>query len=185
MSRLTREYMKGRRSRGQFLALSHAYLESPQYAALSSRALKALIDIAGQYNGRNNGDLTAAWSVMRVRGWTSKDQLAKSVRELLDRGWVMLTRKGGRDRSTPTLYAVTWWGIDDCGGKLDPGVTASAAPLNTWKNPDRSSVPSTKTRRLVKRLSRLTGQTAPCHGAKVIRLAPNQPVARGENAAVS
>ena len=172
-----------KRSGPPFLKLPYAYLESPQYAALSPRALKALIDIAAQYNGYNNGDLTAAWSIMRKRGWTSKDQLAKAVRELLGRGWVMLTRRGGRDRCMPTLYAVTWWGIDPCRGKLDPGITANDRPLLTWKHPDRALVASTKATRRVKRLPRPAGHTVPSGGANVVTLQRHQPGERVEKSA--
>jgi len=110
--------------------LIHDYFTSPEYAALSSRAVKALVDIYCQFRGSNNGDLCAAWSIMSRRGWTSKDQLAKSVRELLDRGWIEITRQGGR--RIPTLYAVTFLGIDKCGGKLD--ISAHAAPSHLWKS---------------------------------------------------
>lgn len=66
---------KGRRSKGTFAALPHAVLESPKYAALPPRAVKALLDLYAQFRGVNNGDLKAARSVMQPRGWRSKNSL--------------------------------------------------------------------------------------------------------------
>jgi hypothetical protein len=109
--------------------LIHAYFSSPEYAALSPRAVKALIDLLTQYRGANNGDLCAAWSIMRKRGWSSKDQLVKAIRELLESGWIIVTRPGGR-RIT-TLYALTFFPIDDCNGKHD--VKPMVAPLHYWR----------------------------------------------------
>jgi len=54
MSRLTRSRMKGRRSAPHYSQLIHAYFESPEYARLSPRAVKALIDLYCQYRGSNN-----------------------------------------------------------------------------------------------------------------------------------
>ena len=133
MSRRTREAMKGRRNRtGSFSALVHEYFQSPQWAALSHRAARLLIDVYCQYRGTNNGDLCASWSVMRKRGWRSKSQLRKALIELEAARWLLRTRQG--DINKPTLYAVTFCGIDHCGGKLE--VQADPKPLHAWKYPD-------------------------------------------------
>lgn len=147
--------MKGRRNGHHYSQLIHAYFESPEYAELSPRAVKALIDIYCQYRGANNGDLCATFSVMRARGWRSKDQLAKALDELIDKGWLMITRQGGRN--IPMLYAVTFMAIDACGGKLDTQPTTS--PPHLWKRPLVYSAP-------VISLPRSTGQVAPPHGAR-------------------
>jgi len=105
-------------------------LQSPQWAALSAHALKLLLDLAAQHDGKNNGDLCAAWRLMAARGWRSRDTLGKALAELEESGWIVRTRQGGRHRAS--LYAITWRAIDDCGGKLDlaqPGPVA----LNLWK----------------------------------------------------
>ncbi|KJS04336.1 MAG: hypothetical protein VR73_14740 [Gammaproteobacteria bacterium BRH_c0] len=120
---------KGRSEGGGFLRLHHRLIQHPNFYTLSPRAVKLLIDIAGQYRGLNNGDLSAAYTLMRQRGWTSKDQLSKALAELLERGFLILTRQGGRTR--PSLYAVTWEPVNDCGGKLD--VSSTNAPPGNWK----------------------------------------------------
>jgi|TARA_B100001971_G_scaffold150400_1_gene139529 hypothetical protein len=66
---------------------------------------------------------------MRNRGWNSSDQLHKAKNELLERGLILVSRQGGRNKCS--LYAVTWQPIDDCKGKLDIG--ASNKSLNLWK----------------------------------------------------
>ena len=101
-----------------FLHLHKALLNSPDFIALKGNSIKLLIDIASQYNGRNNGDLCAALAVMKKRGWNSNQQLQKSLREILDRNLVVQTKQGGLNMG-PNLYAITWQPIDDCGGKLD------------------------------------------------------------------
>ncbi len=133
---------KGRKEIGSFVALPHAVLEHPNFTKLSPRAVKLLIDIYAQYRGNNNGDLCAAFTIMKTRGWTSKDQLQKAKDELLEVGWLIVTRQGGRNK--PTLYAVTFQPIDECKGKLD--VNPTAAPPGNWKNfPSevKSSAPNT------------------------------------------
>jgi len=132
--------------------LVHNYFTSEEYAALSPRALKAMIDLLVQFRGANNGDLCAAWSLMRKLGWTSKDQLAKALTELKERGWIIVSRQGGR--RIPTLYALTILRVDPCNGKLD--IAATRTPLHLWRN-GRDSVIS---------LPRSAGQPPPPHGAK-------------------
>jgi hypothetical protein len=141
----------GRRRTGKgFSMLVHEYFTSREYAALSAIAVKALLDLYTQFRGNNNGDLTAAWAVMQPRGWVSKDTLSRAVHELLEHGWIVVTRQGGR--RIATLYAVTWLGIDHCGGKLD--VAANPVPSHAWKW--SASVIS---------LPRPSGQSAPTIGS--------------------
>ncbi len=133
MSRMTRMRSKGRRDKGPFLALPHAVLDSPNYLSLSVHARSLLVDLSRQYNGNNNGDLCAAWKLMEPRGLKSRDTLWKALKELRHYGLIELTRQGGLNR--PSLYAVTWLAVDDCGGKLDVAPTRVASGL--W----RQSVP--------------------------------------------
>ncbi|MBK7614316.1 MAG: hypothetical protein IPJ08_07520 [Burkholderiales bacterium] len=81
--------------------------ESPPFAALNPWALKLLIDVAVQYNGHNNGDLSAAWKLMEARGWHSETTLNKAKKELLAAGYLVEMRKGRRP-NVCTLFALTW-----------------------------------------------------------------------------
>src|SRR3569623_800529 len=91
---------KERQESGSFVIVPHAVLEHPNYTKLRARAVKLLMDIYAQYRGKNNGDLCAAFTLMTLRGWTSKDQSQKAKEELLDVGWLLVTRQGGRNMPT-------------------------------------------------------------------------------------
>jgi hypothetical protein len=121
---------KGRSETGFFVAMPKTILESEEYAGLSAHEVKLLIDLYAQYNGRNNGDFNCTWSLMEKRGWHSEDTLHRALKGLIEHGWIIRTRQGGKNRCS--LYAVTWLRIDECGGKHDQRATVTAP--GTWKN---------------------------------------------------
>jgi hypothetical protein len=82
---LDRRRAKGRANKGSFISVPHTILEHDNYASLSARAVKLLIDLFAQFRGSNNGDLAAAWKLMEKRGWRSKETLHRAKRELLDK----------------------------------------------------------------------------------------------------
>lgn len=125
-------------SSGTFVAIPHMVLNSEEYAALTPRAVKLVVDMLAQYNGRNNGDLAAAPSMMRARGWKSKANLSAALAELLDTGFLVQTRKGSRN--VAALYAYTWNVVDECKGKLDVHLSGRA-PLHLWRHANRQFVP--------------------------------------------
>jgi hypothetical protein len=120
---------KGRREGGQFFALPYRILEHENFIRLSPRANKLFTDLLPQFNGKNNGDLTAAFSVMKKRGWKSKETLHLAIDELLHYGWLIRTRVGGLNKSCH-LYAFSFLSIDDCSGKIDCKPTK--APPGGW-----------------------------------------------------
>jgi len=126
--RSKRERLKGRASHKGFLGINKDVLESESYSKLGAWAVKLLVDVAKQYNGHNNGDLSAAFTLMKPLGWHSKGTLARAIKDLLDNGFLELTRQGGKNRCS--LYAITWKPIDECGGKLD--VTETRVASNLW-----------------------------------------------------
>lgn len=107
-----------------FLNLPNSMTSHPDFISLSGKAIKLLIDIARQYNGYNNGDLCCSMSLMKVRGWNSNDLLSRAIKELIEKNWIILTKCGGLHIG-PSLYAITWQPIDECGGKLDVLPTTS------------------------------------------------------------
>lgn len=130
MARSRRERLKGRRTAGKFALIPLAVLESVAYAALGWSARALLLEMAAQYNGHNNGDLTAAHAVHKARGW-QRSTLQAATAELEAAGFIARTRQGGRNSCN--LYAVTWQPIDECPGKgLDHGM-ATTVPLNLWR----------------------------------------------------
>jgi hypothetical protein len=126
---------KGRQVSKSFVQFPHDLLNHDSFRTLTPRATKFLVDISAQYNGRNNGDLCAPLSLMKKRNWNSSDQLFKAKREVEQRGLIRVARQGGLNRCN--LYALTWFPINECDGKLDVQPT-SVAP-NDWKRwPDPS-----------------------------------------------
>jgi len=120
-----------KRERGRFLALPYAVLTSAAYLSLSPHGIKLLIDLGMQYNGTNNGDLSAAWKLMRPRGWRSEETLAKAKRELLQTQLIVETRKGWRPNRA-SLYGLTFFALDHCGGKLD--INPGGFPYGAWRH---------------------------------------------------
>jgi hypothetical protein len=110
---------KGRRETGRFVAFPHAVMKTEDYTGLSYKSKALLLDIALQYNGRNNGDLTVALAVLRNRGWKRQATISEAVKELLDADLIIRTREGQfrNPHSRCALYAITWQPIDDCNGK--------------------------------------------------------------------
>lgn len=110
--------------------MPHVLLESAKYSQLSAQAVKLMLDLYSQYKGTNNGDFSMTWAMMRKRGWRSKDTLYRALNLLIDKGYIVQTRQGGRHQCS--LYAVTWNPIDDCGGKLEH--PSSRVALGCWKD---------------------------------------------------
>lgn len=132
---------KGRREGGQFFALPYRILEHENFIQLTPRGNKLFTDLLPQYNGKNNGDLTASFSILNRRGWKSKETLHLAIDELLYYGWIIRTRIGGFNKSCH-LYAFTFLAIDDCGGKLDCKPTKIQLGLwkekvDKWEKPSR------------------------------------------------
>tara|TARA_R110002072_G_scaffold165194_3_gene318366 strand:+ start:1269 stop:1736 length:468 start_codon:yes stop_codon:yes gene_type:complete len=133
--------MAGKRKKkfeGRYVGIPHNVVSSAKFIGLSAHAVKLLLDLAFQYTGYNNGNLTACWTFMRERGWKSSSTLHKALRELIDAGFVVITRQGMKVRAYPTLLAITWSGVDEVPKiRYDDGILPNQVPLNLWRFPDR------------------------------------------------
>ena len=129
MSRKRFQQTKGRSESGTFAQLPHDVIRSTNWQRLSGNGVKLVIELLAQFNGKNNGDLSAPFSAMRGRGWRSTGTLKRAEREALHYGLILKTRQGGLNRCN--LYAVTWKPIDDCKDKLD--VRPTRVAVGTWK----------------------------------------------------
>lgn len=125
---------KDKRDAGSFVIIPLSVLNGAAYLSVSAHARMLLFDLYAQYNGSNNGDLCAAYSMMKPRGWRSTHTLLSAKRELLEAGLIFETRKGARP-NLASLYAVTWNDLDECGGKLD--VTPRVFPRSAYRLKDR------------------------------------------------
>ena len=124
-----RRRVAGRQTTKSFVRFPHELLNHQSFSTLSPRATKLLMDISSQYRGHNNGDLCAPLKLMSTRGWNSSDQLFKAKKELVEKGLIQVSRQGGLNKCN--LYALTWFSIDECDGKLDVASTITAP--HDWK----------------------------------------------------
>lgn len=114
---------------GAYSALYRCVSRSVAFGNLSGHAVKLLIELMSNYNGSNNGDLSAAYSVVHKRGWKSKGTLNRAIQELIQAGFIETSRQGGRHKCS--LYALTFYAIDECGGKLE--INATNKPTSLWR----------------------------------------------------
>ena len=121
-----REKIKGRKESGRFVGLPFCVLKSNDYIDLSYKSKALLIDLALQYNGKNNGDLTAAFAILKKRGWVREATIFSAVQELILANLIIRTREGKfqNPHSRCALYALAWQPIDEYLGKdLEIGPT--------------------------------------------------------------
>jgi hypothetical protein len=130
-----RRKAKGR-APARYVGIPEYVYKSEEFGRLDGWSLKLLVELAGAYNGFNNGNLSCAYSQLKDRGWRSTGTLWSALRRLLSAGWLITTRHGGRHRCA--LYAITWLPIDECEGKgleVAPQKSASNAWQKTKKLP--------------------------------------------------
>jgi len=130
---------KGRRDAGGYMAIPHAVLDSDSFLTLSGIAMKVLICIYRQYNGRNNGDLCAPFSYAKALNIGSQSTWYNAIKELIEADLIRCTRnslkKGlGNPHGLCALFAVTWQNIDECKGKLDCSPTTTPPRKFSIKN---------------------------------------------------
>lgn len=134
-----RRRQKGRGSEHSFMGIPHYIVRSAEFGELEPWPLKLLIELAANFNGKNNGDLSAAFSVLQKRGWNSPGTLNSAIKRLLRDGWLMTSRHGGRNRCA--LFALTWWPVDPCEGKWLE-IKADATASHRWRKTDSVVVKS-------------------------------------------
>jgi predicted transcriptional regulator len=102
-----------------FNGIPRVVMLTNDYRGLHGNAVKLLMALIHQYRGNNNGDLTAAFSVMQNWGFKSKETVANALQALQDAGLIMRTRTGRfmNPGGVCALYAITWQPIDECPGK--------------------------------------------------------------------
>jgi hypothetical protein len=125
--------LTGKGGEHSFVMVPHYILKSDEFGALTGNALKLLFELAKEYKGGNNGNLSCAFSVLKARGWKSSGTLTAAKQLLLAKGWIICTRHGGSHRCD--LFAVTWWPIDECAGKATM-YPAEKLARHDWKKND-------------------------------------------------
>ena len=67
-----RSKVTGKGKGHSFLRLPHFLTDSEEFAGLKPIAIKLLVEIARQFKGKNNGDLSIPWKLLKRRGWVSQ-----------------------------------------------------------------------------------------------------------------
>lgn len=75
-----------------FVGVNKSLLNSPAWIALDRAAQALFFDLRVKVNGYNNGNINAALSELKHRGWNSSATLAKCLRQLEAVGFVVKTR---------------------------------------------------------------------------------------------
>ena len=126
-------------SKDRFIQIPHPILKSIAYTNCGAWARTLLIELILQFNGKNNGDMSAPYSLMKTRGFNSSGTLSKASKEL-ENNWITEITKHHRNTGTnyemTKLVALTWLPIDECTDKfgnykLEVNATTSAS--NKWK----------------------------------------------------
>jgi len=113
-------------SGGGFAGIPRKVMRTKDYRNLPGNAVKLLMALAYQYRRNNNGDLTAAHSILSKKfGFNSRTTIKKALSQLIDAGLVVRTRGGKflNPGGRCALYAITWQPIDECNGKHDTNPT--------------------------------------------------------------
>lgn len=110
-----------KKAKGGFTGIPRFVHSSKQWASLTPSQKSLLVDIYFQYRKYNNGDLTAAFSVLKKHGWKNQGTISKNLKQLVKKGFLIETRR--RKQRRCALYAVSWYQIDDCNGKHELGET--------------------------------------------------------------
>lgn len=97
---------------GGFSAIPHVVLDSQSFKGASDKAKSLLLALMRQHNGSNNGHLHLAKKWLYKQGWTCDENNRKATHELIERGLIAQTKRGGLNIG-PNLYALTWHDISN------------------------------------------------------------------------
>lgn len=100
---------KPRDPNGRHIRVYATLLDSPAWRCLASSAKALFVDLRTFLNGSNNGNISAALSLLKHKGWASSKTLSRALYELRALGFLVVTREGGLKQGTrvPTLYRFT------------------------------------------------------------------------------
>ena len=99
--------------------LQKRMIQSVGFRALSPWSRAVILELLAQYNGLNNGDLSATRTMAKEWGIGSAHTLQRALEELEAAGWIMRSRTSvfGRQGARCALYALSWLPINECPGK--------------------------------------------------------------------
>lgn len=94
---------------GRHIRVYVSLLNTPAWRVLGFSARALFMDLRATVTATNNGNICAALSEMKHRGWTASATLAKALYELRAMGFIAVTIEGGLRQGTrvPSLYRFT------------------------------------------------------------------------------
>ena len=99
---------KGRsKNRGKFVALGDGMLTSEAWRSLSGSAIKYYVELRRRFNGMNNGELHLSLEQANKHLGMARDTVLRVQQELVDKGFVRMTRRGGFHQRLATTWALT------------------------------------------------------------------------------
>lgn len=99
---------KGRsKRRGKFVRLGNGMLTSEAWRSLSGSAIKYYIELRRQFNGTNNGHLFLSLDDANRRLGMGKSTTTRAQQELVTKGFIRMTQRGGFHQRMATTWALT------------------------------------------------------------------------------
>lgn len=92
---------------GQFVPLSYRFLHSPAWRSLRGPAVKVWLELRSRYNGGNNGKLALSCDSAAKVLHLGKATVLRAFKELQDKGFIVMTRRGQWYGRMATTWAVT------------------------------------------------------------------------------
>lgn len=138
--------MTRRNNKGRFAGIPVKVMDSADYKNLSANSKVLLLELAYQYNGKNNGDLACAWTILSKRGFKSEATLHRAKVGLLQLNLITEVRKGvaTKGKRLCSLFAVNWHALDEVfypDGIPKHNLKKTVAPLRSfWHETELSEV---------------------------------------------
>ena len=104
-----------KRISGGYLSIPWAVFDSVAFKGSTAAARSLMIALARQANGFNNGHLQMTQSWMKEMGYTNLQQNKNARDELIERGLIVYTRRGGLNMGAH-YFALTWLDISNFSG---------------------------------------------------------------------
>ena len=99
---------KGRsKKRGKFVALGDGLLTSEAWRSLSGNTMKYYLELRRRFNGSNNGHLYLGLDEAKNLLHMGKTTAHNAQKELLDKGLIRMTRRGGFHQHLAATWALT------------------------------------------------------------------------------
>jgi hypothetical protein len=121
---------------GRWIPVPLDFLKSRACAELSPHGAKLLMDVFSMLgtNAYGNGDISLTPKIMKVRGWSGRETLNATIRELEANGLLVRTRQGSR--LDCILYALTIYPLNCRPEKIE--VTPGCYSLDDYMLENRS-----------------------------------------------